>query len=110
MDRRADVLVIGGGVIGVCAAYYLQQEGRRVILLEKDDICSGSSYGNAGWLVPSHSVPLARPGAILNGLRWMLRPESPFYVKPRPSLELIAWLQKDDPPSRIRALGASGRR
>jgi D-amino-acid dehydrogenase len=92
MDQRADVLVIGGGVIGVCAAYYLQQEGRRVVLLDKDEICSGSSHGNAGWLVPSHSVPLARPGAILNGLRWMLRPESPFYVKPRLSLELIAWL------------------
>ena len=92
MAQRADVLVIGGGVIGVCAAYYLQQEGRRVVLLEKGEICSGSSYGNAGWLVPSHSIPLARPGAVLNGLKWMLRRESPFYIKPRPSLELIAWL------------------
>ena len=92
MGQQADVLVIGAGVIGVCSAYYLQQEGRRVVVLEKDEICSGSSFGNAGWLVPSHSVPLARPGAVLNGLRWMLRPESPFYIKPRLSRELITWL------------------
>ena len=92
MNRRADVLVIGGGVIGVCAAYYLQQEGRQVVILEQDEVCSGCSYGNAGWLVPSHSVPLAQPGAVLKGLRWMFRPESPFYIKPRLSRDLIAWL------------------
>ena len=92
MNRRADVLVIGGGVIGVCAAYYLQQEGRQVLILEQDEVCSGCSYGNAGWLVPSHSVPLAQPGAVLKGLRWMFRPESPFYIKPRLSRDLIAWL------------------
>lgn len=84
--------MIGGGVVGVCSAYYLQQEGRQVVILEKEDVCSGSSYGNAGWLVPSHSVPLAQPGAVLNGLRWMFNPASPFYIKPRLSLELIAWL------------------
>ena len=92
MIQRPDVLVVGGGVIGVCAAYYLQQEGRRVVILDKSGIASGSSYGNAGWLVPSHSMPLPRPGAISEALRWMLSPVSPFYVKPRPSIELVRWL------------------
>ena len=92
MVKQEDVVVIGGGVIGVCAAYYLLDSGRRVTLLERDSICSGSSYGNAGLLVPSHSVPLAAPGAITQGLKWMFNPESPFYVKPHLSLDLLSWL------------------
>ena len=92
MDQREDIVVIGGGVIGVCAAYFLQKEGRRVTLLERGDVCSGCSYGNAGWVVPSHSVPLAAPGVIVRALKWMLDPESPFYVKPRPDLELLSWM------------------
>ena len=87
-----DVIVIGGGVVGVCTAYYMQKAGINVTLLEQNRICSGSSWGNAGWLVPSHSVPLARPGAVTQGLKWMLNPESPFYIKPRLSLDLINWL------------------
>ena len=92
MTERCDVLVIGGGVIGVCAAYYLAFQGRRVTLLERDEVCSGSSYGNSGLIVPSHSIPLPVPGAVGQALRWMLNPESPFYVKPRFDLDLISWL------------------
>ena len=89
VDHKPDVLVIGGGVIGVCSAYYLAKAGYSVTLIERGDICSGSSYGNAGWLVPSHSFPLANAGAIIQGLRWMFNPESPFYVKPRLDLDLF---------------------
>ncbi len=92
MTQKRDVVVIGGGVIGVCAAYYLQRAGRRVTLLEQGEIGSGSSHGNAGWIVPSHSVPLAEPGAILRGLRWMFNPKSPFYIKPRIDFDLFRWL------------------
>jgi D-amino-acid dehydrogenase len=92
MTQQRDVLVIGAGVIGVCSAYYLQKAGRRVTIVERDEVCSGSSYGNAGWIVPSHSVPLAAPGAVLKGLRWMFNPESPFYIKPRLDLDLLKWL------------------
>jgi len=80
---KGDVLVIGGGVIGVCAAYYLAREGVSVTLVDKDDVCAGSSYGNAGLVVPSHSLPLAAPGALASGLQWLLDSESPFYIKPR---------------------------
>ena len=92
MTERSDVVVIGGGVIGVCAAYYLAAHGRQVTLLERDRVCSGSSYGNSGLIVPSHSIPLPVPGAIGLAIRWMLNPESPFYVKPRFDLDLISWL------------------
>ena len=85
-------MVIGGGVIGVCAAYYLLQAGRQVTILERDAVCSGSSWGNSGLIVPSHSIPLPVPGVVIRGLKWMLNPESPFYIKPRFDLKLISWL------------------
>lgn len=107
MTQRPDVLVIGGGVIGVCSAYYLQQEGRRVVLLDKGEVASGSSYGNAGWLVPSHSMPLARPGAISEALQWILSPVSPFYIKPRPSIELVRWLWRFRAAANAAAVGES---
>jgi D-amino-acid dehydrogenase len=87
-----DVLIIGGGVIGVCSAYYLAGKGARVTVVEKGEVCSGSSYGSAGLIVPSHSIPLARPGVLGQGLVWLLDPESPFYIKPRLDPDLIAWL------------------
>ena len=86
------VVVIGGGVIGVSSAYYLALDGWEVTLLEKGEICAGSSYGNAGLIVPSHLVPLAAPGVWWQGVKWMLNSESPFYIKPRASLELARWL------------------
>ena len=92
MKQREDVVVIGGGVIGVCTAYYLLEEGRQVTILERDEVCSGSSYGNAGLIVPSHSMPLPVPGAAMRALKGMLDPESPFYIRPRFSLDLLSWL------------------
>jgi D-amino-acid dehydrogenase len=86
------VVVIGGGVIGVTSAYYLALDGCEVTLLDKGQVCAGSSYGNAGLVVPSHVVPLAAPGVWWQGVKWMLNRESPFYIKPRPSLELARWL------------------
>jgi D-amino-acid dehydrogenase len=86
------VVVIGGGVIGVASAYYLTRDGWDVTLLDKAEVCAGSSYGNAGLIVPSHIVPLAAPGVWWQGVKWMLNPESPFYIKPRASPELLRWL------------------
>lgn len=92
MKQSQEVLIVGGGVIGVCIAYYLSEQGHSVTLLEKDEIGGGSSYGNAGLIVHGHAVPLAAPGVPLQGMKWLLRPDSPFYIKPRPSLELMRWL------------------
>jgi D-amino-acid dehydrogenase len=92
MSIDVDVLVVGGGSIGVCVAHYLAGQGREVTIVEMGEICSGASYGNAGFIVPSHSVPLASPGVVLKGLKWMLDPDSPFYIKPRFDLQLFRWL------------------
>jgi D-amino-acid dehydrogenase len=94
MQTNSDVIIIGGGAIGICAAYFLWKNGVKVIVLEKGEICSGCSYGNSGLIVPSHIIPLAAPGMIAKGLKWMFDPESPFYLKPRFDLDFFSWLWK----------------
>jgi D-amino-acid dehydrogenase len=84
-------IVIGGGIIGLCSAYYLQQSGWEVTLLDKSDLADSCSYGNLGMIVPSHFVPLAAPGMITQGIRWMFNNKSPFYVKPSLNWDLISW-------------------
>ncbi len=85
------VIVAGGGVIGLCAAYYLHKGGHEVVVIERGDIQTGTSFGNAGYVSPSHFIPLASPGIVAKGLQWMLSSSSPFYIKPRLDLDLIKW-------------------
>lgn len=83
--------IVGGGIIGLSTAYYLREAGYAVTVFDQTVLADGCSYGNAGMIVPSHIVPLAQPGMIAKGLRWMLQPTSPFYVKPRLNADLIRW-------------------
>jgi len=89
------VLIVGGGIVGLSVAYYCSRKGHRVTLLERGGRNRGGcSFVNAGMLVPSHIIPLASPGMVRLGLRWMWNPESPFYVKPRLSADLLSWAWK----------------
>ena len=89
------LLVIGGGVIGLCTAYYAAKRGHRVTLVERlSSDRGGCSFGNAGMIVPSHFIPLAAPGAVGTALKWMWNPESPLYIQPRLDAELISWCWK----------------
>ena len=88
---QKEVVVVGGGIVGLFCAYYLRQEGHRVIVLDKGDMNSGASYVNAGYLTPSHIVPLAAPGMVTKGLKWMFNSSSPFYIQPRLNLDLMDW-------------------
>ncbi|MFY0603115.1 MAG: FAD-dependent oxidoreductase [Flavobacteriaceae bacterium] len=85
------VVIIGGGIIGLCTAYYLHKEGHKVTVIDKSDFSSGASYVNAGYITPSHIISLAAPGIITKGLKWMLNPASPFYVKPRMDPDFLKW-------------------
>lgn len=85
------VTIIGGGVIGLCSAYYLNKAGYQVTVIDKSDISGGASFVNAGYISPSHIIPLASPGIVAKGLRWMLSSTSPFYIKPRLNGGLIRW-------------------
>ena len=86
------VLIVGGGIVGLCVAYYCSLKGHRVTLIERGGPDrDGCSFANAGMLVASHVVPLASPGMVQLGLRWMWNAESPLYVKPRLSADLLDW-------------------
>ena len=85
------VIVIGGGIIGLCSAYYLQKEGHHVTIIDKSDMNSGASYINAGYLSPGHIIPLSAPGVMKKGLEWMFDATSPLYIKPRLNLDFLKW-------------------
>ncbi len=90
-DKKGNIIIIGAGIIGLCSAYYLTKAGYKVTLLEQGDLLNNCSSGNAGMIVPSHFIPLAAPGMISKGIKWMFDSKSPFYVKPSLNLDLISW-------------------
>ncbi len=94
MKSNSHVIIIGGGAIGLCSAYYLHKAGASVTMIEKGEFGHGSSLHNAGYVSPSHFIPLASPGIISQGLKWMLSPTSPFYIKPRFDPDFISWAWK----------------
>ncbi|WP_262909029.1 NAD(P)/FAD-dependent oxidoreductase [Leeuwenhoekiella parthenopeia] len=84
-------VVIGGGIIGLSCAYYLQKTGHEVTVIDQSAMDSGASYVNAGYLTPSHIIPLAAPGVMKQGLKWMLSSKSPLYIKPRLNAGFLKW-------------------
>lgn len=87
-------LVIGGGIIGAACADELARRGQAVTLIDRGEIGHGCSYGNAGWLTPCFALPLPQPGMLLKSIGWLLDPDSPLYIQPRPSLDLLRWLTR----------------
>lgn len=93
MSKHA--VIIGGGVIGLCAAHYAVQRGWKITVVERgDEQRDGCSWHNAGLVVPSHFVPLAAPGMVALGIKWMMNSTSPFHIKPRLSGALVDWVWK----------------
>lgn len=77
--------------MGLSSAYYLHQSGHKVTVLDKGDFSDNCSYGNAGYVCPGHFIPLATPGIVWKGLKWMFNSRSPFYVQPSFNGSLIDW-------------------
>ncbi|WP_419210936.1 NAD(P)/FAD-dependent oxidoreductase [Maribacter sp. X9] len=86
-----DIVIIGGGIVGLCSAYYLTKEGHQITVIDKGDITSGASFVNAGYITPSHIIPLASPGMIAQGIKMMFNSASPFYMKPRLDIDFLKW-------------------
>lgn len=86
--------IVGGGVIGLCTAYYLKKLGAKPVIIESSTLGSGCSLGNAGWVFPSLATPLPEPGLTLKSLMWMLRRDSPLYIRPSALPGLVPWLMQ----------------
>ena len=105
--KTKTIVIVGGGVVGLATAYYAARRGHRVTVVERaaepgvralgggavilGQEGAGCALGSSGMIVPSHFVPLAAPGMVALGLKWMWNPESPFYIRPRFSPELLRW-------------------
>ncbi len=99
-------IIIGGGIVGLSSALYLKRSGWEVTVIDRSDLSDNCSYGNAGYVCPSHFVPLATPGIIKQGFKWMWNSKSPFYVQPRLSKSLIDWgllFMKAATPEKVKA-------
>jgi D-amino-acid dehydrogenase len=86
------VVVIGGGVVGMCCAYELHAAGAEVVVLERGRVGFGASRGNTGWVCPSFTYPLPGPGIIGEGLRGMLRGGGPLVIHPSLDPTFVRWL------------------
>lgn len=89
---KKEIAIIGGGISGICSAYFLHKSGYKVSVFDANKIGVECSYGNAGLIVPSHFETLSSPGILKKGLKWMLNPNSPFFLKPRFDLDLLKWI------------------
>lgn len=89
---RGDVIVVGGGVIGVACAHYLAAAGLAVTVIDQGGIGGACSSGNCGYVCPSHVLPLTEPGAVGMALKSLFTPNAPFRVKPRLDPALWKWM------------------
>jgi D-amino-acid dehydrogenase len=86
------VAIIGAGMVGLSTAWYLQEQGARVTVYDRQHVAAGSSWGNAGWLTPALTAPLPEPAVLSYGVRAVLSPSSPVYVPLRPDPRLLRFL------------------
>jgi D-amino-acid dehydrogenase len=85
-------IVVGAGIVGIACAHYLNRRGMRVTVIDRASVAGACSYGNCGYICPSHVPPLTEPGAIAVALKSLFQPQSPFRVKPSLSPSLWNWM------------------
>lgn len=91
-EAHDEVLILGGGAVGLACALALLDAGRAVRVLERDTVGAATSHGNCGTITPSHAPPLTEPATLLKAARWLLQPDAPLYLKPRWDPVLWRWL------------------
>lgn len=77
------VAVVGAGMVGLATAWFLQEQGATVTVIDRAGVAAGASWGNAGWLTPAIATPLPEPAVLRYGVKAMLSPSSPVYVPPK---------------------------
>ena len=109
MATREKIVIVGGGVIGIACAHYLDRVGFRVTIIDKGDFGNACSQGNCGYVCPSHVLPLTEPGAVKMALKSVFRPASPFRVQPRFDPALWHWMWQFARRCRHQSMLAAGR-
>ncbi len=90
-DQSTDILIIGGGIIGLFCAYYLSESNNRITILDKGPANEASSHGNCGLITPSHVLPLNSWPLVFNAIRSMRKGDAPFHIKPQVSRRFLSW-------------------
>ena len=90
--KTEHVIIVGAGMVGLSTAYFLQERGVAVTVLDREAVAAGSSWGNAGWLSPALTLPLPEPAILAYGLGAMVRPSAPLYIPFTLDLRLIRFL------------------
>jgi D-amino-acid dehydrogenase len=109
-DATCDVLVVGAGIVGVAIALRMAQEGRDVLLVDRERVAAQASRVNAGALAFSDILPLASPGILRKAPRWLLDPLGPLAIRPRYLPRIAPWLVRfwrASQPARVRASTAA---
>lgn len=88
------VAVVGAGMVGLATAWFLQERGVSVTVLDREGVAAGASWGNAGWLTPGITTPLPEPAVLKYGVRAVLSPSSPVYVPPTANPRLLSFLTR----------------
>ena len=89
---KKDIVIIGGGIVGLMSAYFLLKENQDILLIDKNEITSGASFGNAGLLSAFSKNPLSSPGVVVSTFKLMLKGESPVTLHPSLDIKLYYWL------------------
>ena len=92
LPEAADVVVVGAGAVGLAIAYELARRGRAPVVVERGKLGAGTSWGNAGFVVPSHVIPVPEPGMFATAVRSILSGKGPVTVRPLPNPSLLRWV------------------
>ncbi|QFU89850.1 FAD-binding oxidoreductase [Amycolatopsis sp. YIM 10] len=90
--RPRTAVVVGAGIVGLSTAWFLQEHGVRVTVLDRNGVAAGASWGNAGWLSPGLAIPLNEPAVLRTGLGSLVRRDAPLHVPPTVSPGLWSFL------------------
>jgi len=93
-DLDADIVVIGAGIVGICAATFLAEAGQRVLVVDRTGVCEETSSGNASAFAFSDVLPLAHKGMMKNLPKWLADPLGPLAIRPSYLPQLLPWLYR----------------